>query len=372
MNTDIVVVGSGIAASAALLTLKQQGFSAIQIAPSEKATERIGETLSCSANRILKELKLWDAFRDRGYLVNDLVFSAWETPSLTRQSRLSTIEGSNWSIDRRDFEDFLRHQVDSSHHRRLFNKVQNCHFVENSLELELDNQQALRAQFVIDCSGRASVIGGRLTKRYRIDNMICYYSFIKQTDHEIEPTVGLMIEAVENGWWYSAILPDNRMIISFYTYPDLVHAQPHRDIQAWDILIKQAPLTRQRIESAGYAVLEPSLTIDAGMIHQADLSGEHWCAAGDALGTLDPLSSHGMTQALWSGRRVAEACSRALRGDDSGLGQLKQTMHQAMQAYQTELLQKYRSVHRFTEHPFWQRRGSLNFQTETTPEKAGT
>lgn len=372
MNVDIVVVGSGIAASAAILSLKQQGLSATQIAPPEKATDKIGETLSCSANRILKELKLWGAFQDRRYLVHDLVFSAWEAPSLTRQSRLSITEGSNWSIDRRDFEDFLREQSNNSHHRRLFNKVQNCHSVANGLQLELDNQQAVHAKFVIDCSGRASVIGGRLSKRYRIDNMICYYSFIKQIDHEIEPTIGIMIEAVENGWWYTAILPDNRMMISFYTYTDLVHAQLHRDSQAWELLIKQAPLTSQRIESAGYAVLEPPLTSDAGMVHQADLSGEHWCAAGDALGTLDPLSSHGMTQALWSGCRAAEACSSALQGDDSGLRQLKQTMHLAMQAYQTELLQKYRSVHRFAKHLFWQRRGSLNFQPGIAPGKAGT
>lgn len=372
MRADIVVVGSGIAASAALLSLSQQGLSATQIAPSEKSTDTIGETLSCSANRILKELQLWDAFLDRRYLVHDNVFSAWEDPSLMRQTRFSNTEGSNWSIDRKDFEDFLRAQSDNGHHQRLLNKIQRCSLVGDSVRLELDNQQTLDARFVIDCSGRASVIGRRLSSRHRIDNMLCYYSFIKQIDTEVEPTVGIMIEAVNNGWWYSAILPDHRMIISFYTYSDCVPSHLNRNLQAWQILIDHAPLTRQRIESAGYAVLDSPLVSDAGILIQEEISGKHWIATGDALATLDPLSSHGMTQALWSGWRAAEAAVQSIRGDHSRVVRYQQTMTQAMQAYQTELIQKYQSVHRFAEQPFWQRKVSLTFPTERVPEKAET
>lgn len=362
MNADIVVVGSGIAASAAMLCLSSKGVSATQIAPLEKSSDKIGETLSCSANRILKELQLWDDFQDQGYLVHDLVFSAWEQQTLNRQSRFSASEGSNWSIDRRDFEAFLRTRLDNTQHRRLLCKIKNCRQTSDGLTLELDDQQALHAQFVIDCSGRSAIVGRRFGTRHRIDNMICYYSFIQQSDHEIEPTIGIMVEAVHNGWWYSAILPDNRMIVSFYTYPDLVHPHLTRNLQAWQALIGQASLTYQRITSAGYSVLEAPLASDAGMLIQSEISGAHWIVAGDALATLDPLSSHGMTQALWSGCRAAKACVLSLQGDDSGIEQFKHTTTQAMQAYQTELIQKYRSVTRYADQPFWQRRGALDFQ----------
>ena len=372
MRADIVVVGSGIAASAALLSLSQQGLSATQIAPPEKSSDTIGETLSYSANRILKELQLWDAFLERRYLVHDLVFSAWEESSLTQQTRFSNTEGSNWSIDRRDFEDFLRVQSDRGHHQRLLNKVQRCSQAADCLRLELDHQQTLDARFVIDCSGRAAVIGRRLNTRHRIDNMLCYYSFIKQIDTEVEPTVGIMIEAVNNGWWYSAILPDHRMIISFYTYADCVPTHLNRDLRAWQTLIEHAPLTCQRIESAGYAALEAPLASDAGMLIQTEAPGNNWVAAGDAFATLDPLSSHGMTQALWSGWKAAEASVQSIRGNHSGVERYQQTMTQAMQAYQTELVQKYQSVSRFAEQPFWQRRVSLTFPTERVPEKAET
>lgn len=369
MNSDIVVVGSGIAASAAILSLKQQGLSVTQIAPPEKSSDKIGETLSCSANRILKELKLWEAFLERGYLVHDLVFSAWEEPTLSQQSRFSSTEGSNWSIDRRDFEDFLRAQSNNGYHKRLFNKIRHCSSIEGGIQLELDNKQTLNVKYVIDCSGRASVIGGRLSARHRIDNMLCYHSFMQQIDIEIEPTVGIMIEAVNNGWWYSAVLPDDRMIVSFYTYSDFVHPHLKRDLRAWQLIIDQAPLTSQRILSAGYAAEDAPLVSDAGMLIQTEVSGEHWIIAGDALATLDPLSSHGMTQALWSGWRAAEVAVQSIRGDHSGVERYKQTIKDAMQAYQTELIQKYQSVYRFAEYPFWQRRVSLPFQTVSVSEK---
>ena len=359
MNADIVVVGSGIAASAALLYLKQYGYVTTQIAPLEKPSDKIGETLSCSANRILKELHLWDAFQKRDYLVHDLVFSAWEDPALTRQSRFSNLEGSNWSVNRSDFESFLKEHLNHDHSHRLFNKIQNCNQAPNGIKLELDNQQALEARFVIDCSGRSAVIGRRMSTRHRLDHMVCYYSFLNQSDTTIEPTVGIMIEAVKNGWWYSAILPDQRMIVSFYTYPDLVPQHLNRNLQSWQNLLFQAPLTCQRISSAGYAVMDAPLASDAGMLSLTEISGEHWIAAGDALASLDPLSSHGMTQALWSGCRAAQACIKSLQGDQFGVELYRQTIAQAMKAYRTELLQKYRSVHRIAELPFWQRRGSL-------------
>lgn len=223
---------------------------------------------------------------------------------------------------------------------------------------------------MIDCSGRAAVIGRRFSPRHRIDHMLCYYDFLEQSDRDVEPTIGIMIEAVENGWWYSAILPDNRMIISFYTYPDLVHKHLNKDLVAWQSLIKHAPLTCQRVVSAGYAVMAPPLASDAGMLIQEDISGSHWVVAGDALGTLDPLASHGMTQALWSGLRAAEAYVKSIHGEHSEIEKFEQTVTQTMQAYQTELIQKYRSVHRFSERPFWQRRRSLVFQRKKEPEKS--
>lgn len=361
MNANIVVVGSGITASAALLCLNNNGLHATQIAPLEKYNDKIGETLSCSANRILKELQIWDAFQEQGYLIHDLVFSAWEESTLNRQSRFSNAEGSNWSIDRIAFEDFLRSSSDNGNHQRLFNKIKNCYQSPRGLALELDNQQLINTKFLIDCSGRAAIVGRRFSKRHRIDNMICYYSFINQIDIEIEPTVGIMIEAVNNGWWYSAILPDNRMIISFYTYPDLVEHHLTRDLHGWSKLIEQAPLTSQRVQSAGYALMTSPAATDAGMLIQSEISGENWISAGDALASLDPLSSHGMTQALWSGCRAAEACIKYLQGDISGIEDLKKTMTQAMLTYQTELIKKYQSVHRFAGHPFWERRVKLKF-----------
>lgn len=364
MNASIVIAGSGIAASAVMLYLQKNGFQATQIAPLEKRADKIGETLSCSANRILKELDIWDVFLKQEYLINDQIFTAWESPILRRQSIFSNSDGSNWSIERNDFENFLRLRVDNGHHRRLYNKVQNCRNIPHGIELELDDHQSIETDFLFDCSGRSGIASRRFGRRQRIDNMICFYSFLTQIDTDIEPTVGIMTEAVKNGWWYSAILPDNRMIVSFYTYSDLVTHSISKNLQAWRVLIEKAPLTCQRIESAGYSVLTTPSASDAGMVIQSEVSGEHWIAAGDAVGSLDPLSSHGMTQALWSGCRAAQAYIKSMKGDPSGIVQYRQTLTQAMFAYQTELIQKYRCVDRFADHPFWQRRVSLNFHNQ--------
>ena len=49
------------------------------------------------------------------------------------------------------------------------------------------------------------------------------------------------------------------------------------------------------------------------------IAGEGWLAVGDAAASFDPLSSHGIGAALWSGELAAVVLRRFLNGDAAAL-----------------------------------------------------
>ncbi len=77
---------------------------------------------------------------------------------------------------------------------------------------------------------------------------------------------------------------------------------------------------------------------------------------GDAIVSFDPLSSHGMTTALWSGRKLAKAFIDLTISSRLKLDNYKKNISQGINNY-LEVKQKiYATEKRFLNNPFWKRR----------------
>ncbi len=81
-----------------------------------------------------------------------------------------------------------------------------------------------------------------------------------------------------------------------------------------------------------------------------------WCAAGDAAAAFDPLSSHGMTTALWSGRQAALGIDAMLKGEAESLRVYAETMTAGVARYRVECQAVYAQEWRYADRPFWRRR----------------
>lgn len=61
------------------------------------------------------------------------------------------------------------------------------------------------------------------------------------------------MEAVEDGWWYSARLPAHRTVVAFMTDADVVRAAHLHESAALLERLGEAPRTRSRIARATFA-----------------------------------------------------------------------------------------------------------------------
>ncbi len=356
MKVDIAVIGGGIAAAAAAHTLKDKPVTTCTIAPPNPGGDRIGESLSPHAQAVLEEMGLWTAFSEAGFPEAQLSFSNWGVPVLVEKSALTRPGGLGWYLDRTRFEDLLWEQSPSV--VRLEERLHTSSRTETGWDLVTRGGSMVKARFIIDCSGRISIAARKLTKRKRLDRLTAAYAFLEQVDAEVEPTRATLIETTPNGWWYSALIPNGKMVVAFFSDADLLPRRLSRDRKSWSELVSATTYTRARVETAGFAVGKGLSLTDAGSFCLENPAGDDWFAAGDAALAFDPLSSNGITSALWTGNRAANAAVGALNGDMVARDRYVEAVRAGWSHYESERLAIYAGENRFRNSPFWLRRQS--------------
>lgn len=357
MSFDITIIGSGIAAAAALLALKDFDGHIAVLSPERDATPRIGETLAPTSMGVLDELGIKDSFLQQGYREAHVRYSAWGGSGLTEQHAMARREGAGWYLDRNHFDAWLWCEASQVLHERFTESLRHFDRVDGQWHLETRSGKRLKSRFLLDMSGRAMLVGRRLSERIVGDQLMALYMFLDQVNSALKPTEATLIESVSLGWWYSGLLPSGKLVLACFCDADLFDKGWLKDADAWTSLLGQAPFTEQRLKASGFSCAgQIPRSTGANSCHLRDVGGDGWLAAGDAALAFDPLSSHGITTALWSGRKAALAAVEALYGETQAIDEYSKTCRRAWLGY----TQQYRSIYgmerRFEDEPFWQRR----------------
>ncbi|WP_026986983.1 glycine oxidase maturase GoxB [Fodinicurvata fenggangensis] len=359
------VIGSGPAGAAACIALGQLGRPVLWIAPPDSMNARIGESLSPSARPLLEALGLEHVITGPEHRPANALFSCWGSDHLTERSDALRLQGPGLVLDRPAFEEQLRSAAMATDLDRQETTLEDLVAAKGQWSLQLGNGNMVSAGFVIDCSGRKAVAGRLLACQQQDDQLVAALAFLDQQDPDVAPTAATMIEAVADSWWYASLLPQResqppRMVIARFSDPDLQPRGLTRDRAAWQRLVGETLYIQRWIDSAGFAIGKPPNLASAATAWLEPaagvLEGAGWAAAGDAAVAFDPLSSHGLTTALWSGRQAAIAASSAINGDRESLAVYSQKIARGVEQFRQERRQVYAREGRFRDQPFWQRR----------------
>jgi hypothetical protein len=98
-----------------------------------------------------------------------------------------------------------------------------------------------------------------------------------------------LVEACEDGWWYSALLPDAKLAVAFMSDSDIIKSHRLISFQAWLDLLETTKHTKARVRNA--QPIGAPVTYAASSQRLAQVAGSGWLAVGDAATIFDPLSS---------------------------------------------------------------------------------
>lgn len=352
---DVAIVGGGPGGAATALSLRAHApaLSVVLIEASGYEAVRIGETLPPPARSLLAHLGVWEEFQAQGHRVVYGTRAAWGGETPLDNDFIYMAAQTGWHLDRAAFDAMLADAAERQGATVLRQtRVRDSHRAGNAWRLTLSTGESLTARFLVDATGGAAAVARRCGARFVEDDQLVGIAGFFEASHGDPST---LVEAFEQGWWYTAGLPNGQRIVACMTDADLVQRMRLHDPPEWrrklgamrhvgQTVQEEQPLGALAIRSASSRRLEPA-------------AGDDWLAVGDAASRFDPLSSQGIMKALRSGIFASYAIGDLLtRHDESGMERYRRFVFDEFKSYAEVRTKYYREEQRWPENEFWLRR----------------
>jgi flavin-dependent dehydrogenase len=302
-------------------------------------SSRIGETLPPAVRAPLVELGVWDLFLADGHAPSPGILVAWGGPEPVANDFILDPYGSGWHVDRRRFDAMLAEAAESAGATVLRQtRAVGCAREGGVWRVSTESGVEVAAGVVVDATGRASPLRRHLGgTRILDDRLVALVGFVPAGED-----ARTLIEATEHGWWYSAALPDGRMVAAFHT-----DARPGLEGE-WDRFLAVARHTAARVGRAAPAGVR---RVAAGSRRREPVATSTWLAVGDAAAAHDPICGLGVHWALESGSSSA----RAILGE-TDLDAHVAEARRRFERYLVTRTEHYRAEARWPDAPFWRAR----------------
>ena len=355
IKTDILIIGGGIAGCIAAISLADQ-FRVTVVDKYSEPKERIGESLAPAASRILSVLNLDRELASQEGTVfkpNLGMQSFWGSDQIQVVDHLRNPDGYVKSLDRQAFEKFLRKQAEKKGVHCLWGtKFVNQTKSEGwKVNLQKEDQKStIHASYIIDASGRPAFFARSLgIKRQTEDKLVACWMTLLNTDENTMST----ISSDENGWWYSAVAPNDKRIVAFHTDSDLVEKQQLKSKEALMELAQSNSQISSFLEDGSGFEFQGTVAANSSKLMQ--VVGERWAAIGDAAVSFDPLSSQGMFNAMASAMQLRDLI--LVHGFGNAVSEVyQQQIDQIWNHYLGHRNSFYGAEQRWVDSPFWKRR----------------
>jgi flavin-dependent dehydrogenase len=362
---SVVVLGAGPCGSAAAAELARRGLPTLLVGRSGDGRPNIGECLPPGVRPTLEKAGVWDDFLRADHTPSVGIRSMWGSRESADRDFLQSPYGAGWHINRACFDAMMRTSALRSGAAWLdclaFRDVEQI--PEGwRISLSVDSgDYSIDTPFVIDATGRACVFARRAgAKRIALDRMTGaagYFSFRDTPSSmaavSMEPV--LLVEAVENGWWYTAPLPEGKLIAVFLADADFIQREKLTQPDPWMAQLAATFEQSRRIQMHNLTDGEIRIVpADSSFLDR--VAGDGWLAAGDACASFDPLSSQGITTAIASGLDAAQSAAAWLNGDERAPKSYADRVRRGYAEYLAHRSVYYRIEQRWIDAKFWKTR----------------
>jgi 2-polyprenyl-6-methoxyphenol hydroxylase-like FAD-dependent oxidoreductase len=346
LKPRVVVLGCGPAGAAAAITMARAGLDVVTIDPSEPGWEP-GEGLPAAATGALRTLGVWPRFQQGGHLMGSGFLSCWGSAEPVFRPALLDPRGPSWQLDRADFNKMLRTAAGEP----LPLRVSSARRAGRSWMLRFPDRPEIRADFLVDATGRSGVLARLLEVHRRVDSrLVGIVALVANPDPQDAVSV---VEATPHGWWYASRVPGDRLVVALFTDAAIAGRDRLTSPGPWSELLGTTTHAARRAGSPDHRICGSVRTQAAGSSALDSCGGVGWLAVGDAACAHDPLSSRGLHDALTGGIAAGEAIVRAAAGDAEAIDRYAREVAAGYATYLSELDWYYQQEKRFPGTAFW-------------------
>ena len=318
---DVAIIGGGPAGSTAAALLARAGWRAIVFEREKFPRFHIGESLLPFSMKAFTRLGLHEKFLRAGFMKKfggEIIGACSETGTkfYFKDGYRSQTDHA-YQVTRGDFDKvLLDHAAECGaevHEETLVNRVE---FSNEDIELGVQSNgtsNSIRARYLIDASGRTSVLGRQFKIKKTYDHLqklsiFAHYDGVWRAEG-IDGTLTVLIRAIDR-WFWLIPLSSERTSVGVVLDSETFRKSKLSAEEFLDQALAEQPITAKRMTSARRV---SQVYVEADFSYRtARLHGDRWLLAGDAAGFIDPIFSSGVFLAVFSGELAADALNEVL------------------------------------------------------------
>ena len=356
MKKEVIIIGNGIAGITLAMLLQRKGISfALLHREGEKVPFALGETLPPSAMPLLQELKLLSLFEENAYRKTYGYHSMWGSSSVTdinfyHQNPFKNGLKINKHQTLEKMRDFIRDDMIS--YSKGFEIIHEDH--GNTVVLaKNEGVKIVQGKILIDATGRNRAVLQKLKIESTIhDKLVALSCHLPKIEHP-KLTHEVYVESFKEGWGIVSALNETENICTIYTHKGHDILAKLKDVSQWKSALSETVYLKD------FLIEDKNIKFKGGNSNSSvaeQIAGNNWLALGDAAMSFDPLSSHGITNAIYTASKASEAIEKKLTiADTEAFPEYGETMQTIFQQYLQSKNQLYQQEVRWKEESFWKR-----------------
>ncbi|MEM6722026.1 MAG: FAD-dependent monooxygenase [Bacteroidota bacterium] len=356
MQKEVIIIGNGIAGVTLALLLQRKGISFVLLhRKGEKPPFALGETLPPSAMPLLQQLNVLAVFEENAYRKTYGYHSMWGSSRVTdinffhhnpykhglKINKHQTLE---------KMRDLIRDEMIA--YDKSFEIIHEEH--GNTVVLaKNEGVKMIQGRILIDATGRNRAVLQKLhVESQTYDNLVAVSCHLPKYKHP-KLTHEVYVESFQEGWGIVSALNDTENICTLYTNKGNEILARLKDVSQWKSVLSETTYLKDFLEEPQQAKFKGG---NANSSVATKISGSNWLALGDAAMSFDPLSSHGITNAIYTAARAANTIEKKLKEADPDVFEdYGIAMQKIFQQYLLSKDNLYKQETRWRDSEFWKR-----------------
>ncbi|HEV2046708.1 MAG TPA: NAD(P)/FAD-dependent oxidoreductase [Chthoniobacterales bacterium] len=319
---DVAIIGGGPAGSTAATLLARAGRSVIVFEREKFPRFHIGESLLPFSMKAFTRMDLHEKFLRAGFMKK---FGGEMFGSCSEQGikfyfkdAFRSQTDHAYQVTREDFDKLLLdHAAENGAEVHEETTVEGVEFSNEHVDLGIKrngSSQTVRARYLIDASGRNSVLGTKFRIKKTYDHLqklsiFAHYDGVSRAEG-IDGTLTTLIRGIDRWFWIIPLTPE-RTSIGVVLDSEVFRKSK---LSAEDFLeqaLAEQPIIAKRMMPNGHRASKVYVATDFSY-RSTKLFGDRWLLTGDAAGFIDPIFSSGVFLAVFSSEQCADALNEVL------------------------------------------------------------
>jgi len=317
---DVAIIGGGPAGSTAACLLARHGRKVVVLEREKFPRFHIGESLLPYSMQAFERLGVQEKLKA---ISMEKIGGEVSSSCGTRKVRFYFRTGfkleqtKSYQVKRADFDKLLLdHAAATGAEVREETQVEGVAFSADGVDLSVKSaggQEKVRARYVIDCSGRNSVVGNHFKLRQSFKSLQKFSVFAHFEDVPLRDREELNLTRLIRGkdfWFWMIAVSETRVSVGVVMDTARFREMKKSPEEALQNFVEKSPEMRERM--AGARRVSEVYSISDYSYRNRRFTGDRWMLAGDAAGFIDPIFSTGVFLAILSGEQCADALHQVL------------------------------------------------------------